>query len=88
MATLPPSDIRYVLTHDFRLALLVAMLLAVGSGVSLEDDFNLSVAAQGDESVLPSPYVGRRGTTVVRRRSRWRPHSGAGPRRRLRRRRC
>jgi signal transduction histidine kinase len=57
MATLPPSDIRYALTHDFRLALLVAMLLAIGSGVSLEDDFNLSVAAQGDESVLPSPYA-------------------------------
>ena len=55
MVTLPQSDARYVLSHDFRLALLVALLMVVGSGVSLEDDFNLSVTAAG--SVLPGPYA-------------------------------
>jgi signal transduction histidine kinase len=56
MATLPQSDVRYVLSQDFRLALLLALLLVVGSGVSLEDDFNLSVTA-AEESVLPGPYA-------------------------------
>ena len=39
-----------------RLALLVALLLLVGSGVSLEDDFNLSVTSS-DWSSLPGPYA-------------------------------
>ncbi len=56
MATLPQSDMRYVLSQDFRLALLVALLLMVGSGVSLEDDFSLSVTAAEDGLVLPGPY--------------------------------
>jgi signal transduction histidine kinase len=56
MATLPHADVRYVLSQDFRLALLVALLLMVGSGVSLEDDFNLSVNPSQDGSVLPGPY--------------------------------
>lgn len=55
MATLPQSDARYVLSQDLRLALLVALLMVVGSGVSLEDDFNLTVTAAG--SVLPGPYA-------------------------------
>jgi signal transduction histidine kinase len=55
MATPPRSDVRYVLSQDFRLALLVALLLVVGSGVSLEDDFNLSVTSAGN--VLPGPYA-------------------------------
>jgi signal transduction histidine kinase len=55
MATAPQSDVRHVLAQDFRLALLVALLLVVGSGVSLEDDFNLSVTAAGN--VLPGPYA-------------------------------
>ena len=57
MATPPPADVRYVLSQDLRLALLVALLLVVGSGVSLEDDFNLSVTAAEDWSVLPGPYT-------------------------------
>jgi signal transduction histidine kinase len=55
MVTPPQSDVRYVLSQDFRLALLVALLLVVGSGVSLEDDFNLSVTSPGN--VLPGPYA-------------------------------
>jgi len=51
----PQSDVRYVLSQDFRLAMLVALLLMVGSGVSLEDDFNLSVTSAGN--VLPGPYA-------------------------------
>jgi signal transduction histidine kinase len=51
----PQSDVRYVLSQDFRLAMLVALLLVVGSGVSLEDDFNLSVTSAGN--VLPGPYA-------------------------------
>lgn len=56
MATLPQSPARYVLSQDFRLALLVAFLLVVGSGVSLEDDFNFSLTAAEDGFVLPGPY--------------------------------
>lgn len=55
MVTPPQSDVRYVLSQDFRLAMLVALLLMVGSGVSLEDDFNLSVTSAGN--VLPGPYA-------------------------------
>ena len=51
----PQSDVRHVLSQDFRLAMLVALLLMVGSGVSLEDDFNLSVTSAGN--VLPGPYA-------------------------------
>ena len=51
----PHSDVRHVLSQDFRLAMLVALLLMVGSGVSLEDDFNLSVTSAGN--VLPGPYA-------------------------------
>jgi signal transduction histidine kinase len=51
----PQSDVRYVISQDFRLAMLVALLLMVGSGVSLEDDFNLSVTSAGN--VLPGPYA-------------------------------
>jgi signal transduction histidine kinase len=51
----PQSEVRYVLSQDFRLAMLVALLLMVGSGVSLEDDFNLSVTSAGN--VLPGPYA-------------------------------
>lgn len=57
MAMLPPSDLRYVLSQDFRLALLVAVLLIVGSRVSLEDDFNVSLTAADDWSVLPASYA-------------------------------
>jgi signal transduction histidine kinase len=57
MATQPPSDVRYVLFQDLRLALLVALLQGVGSGVSLEDDFNVSLSTAEDWSVLPGPYA-------------------------------
>jgi signal transduction histidine kinase len=43
MATLSPADRRSAVSQDLRLALLVAVLLLVGSGVSLEDDFSISV---------------------------------------------
>ena len=51
-----PAGARDVLSEDLRLALLVALLLLVGSGVSLEDDFNLSVTTS-DWSSLPGPYT-------------------------------
>ena len=56
MAPPSPADMRDVLAEDLRLALLVALLLLVGSGVSLEDDFNLSVTSS-DWSSLPGPYT-------------------------------
>jgi signal transduction histidine kinase len=55
--TSSPADARDVLAQDLRLALLVALLLMVGSGVSLEDDFNLSVTTSEDWSSLPGPYT-------------------------------
>ena len=51
-----PAGAGDVLSEDLRLALLVALLLLVGSGVSLEDDFNLSVTTS-DWSSLPGPYT-------------------------------
>jgi signal transduction histidine kinase len=54
MGTVPPSDVRSVLSHDLRLALLVAGLLLIGSGVSLEDDFNLSLTGE-HWNVVPPP---------------------------------
>jgi signal transduction histidine kinase len=57
MASSPPSDVRRVLSQDLRLALLVALLLVVGSGVSLEDDFNISLTTGDDWSTLPGPYA-------------------------------
>jgi signal transduction histidine kinase len=43
MATLSPADRRFGVSQDLPLAVLVAVLLLVGSGVSLEDDFSISL---------------------------------------------
>src|SRR5688572_14462243 len=45
MASVSPAHRRSAMSQDFRLALLVAVLLLVGSRVSLEDDFSISVTA-------------------------------------------
>jgi signal transduction histidine kinase len=57
MANRPRSDVRHLLVRDLGLALLVALLHAVGSGVSLEDDFNVSLSTAEDWSLLPEPYA-------------------------------
>jgi signal transduction histidine kinase len=56
MATLPPTDRRSDVSQDLRLALLVAVLLFVGSGVSLEDDFNISLTGTDSWAELLHPY--------------------------------
>ena len=56
MATLPPTDRRSDVSQDLRLALLVAVLLFVGSGVSLEDDFNISLTGMDSWAGLLHPY--------------------------------
>jgi signal transduction histidine kinase len=52
-----PSNarIRFPLAEDLLLALLVAALLVVGSGVSLEDDFTISLAGHDPWPSLPRP---------------------------------
>ena len=57
MDTTPPAEVRDAPSRDLPLALLVALLLVVGSGVSLEDDFSVSVTAGDSWSLLPSPYA-------------------------------
>src|SRR5688500_18916625 len=55
MTTVPQPEVRHVLFEDFGLALLVALRLVAGSGVSREDDFSLAVTSPGN--VLPAPYA-------------------------------
>jgi signal transduction histidine kinase len=50
----PPATAR-VLAPDLFLALLVAALQLIGSGVSLEDDFEISFSSTGMARWLPSP---------------------------------
>jgi signal transduction histidine kinase len=51
------SERRSVLAQDLRLALLVAVLLAVGTGVSLDDDFEVSLTRNDMWLGLPRPEV-------------------------------
>ena len=56
MATQPP-EVRAVPAPDLGLALLVAVLLLVGSGVSLDDDFEVSLTGDDAWPGVPRPEV-------------------------------
>ena len=51
------SEWRLGLAHDLRLALLVAVLLMVGTGVSLDDDFEVSLTGDDGWPWLPRPEI-------------------------------
>ena len=50
-----PRPVLFTLLRDFVLALLVATLLFIGFGVSLEDDFEISASSEGIGRWLPGP---------------------------------
>jgi signal transduction histidine kinase len=50
-----PSPVPSTLLRDFMLALLVATLLFIGFGVSLEDEFEISLSSEGIGRWLPGP---------------------------------
>jgi signal transduction histidine kinase len=55
MRQLPPARVRSLLAEDFLLSLLVMVLLLVGSGVSLRDDFEISVVDDFFRAWIPGP---------------------------------
>jgi signal transduction histidine kinase len=52
-ASAPPAQLRAVLVPDLLVALLVALLELIGSGVSLEDDWQISVSGDEADRWLP-----------------------------------
>src|SRR4051795_6537527 len=55
MALSPSAHPSSIVRHDLPLAIVVTVLLLIGTGVSLEDDWVIAIAGTGHRVWLPGP---------------------------------